>query len=491
MRLPGWTVAAVSTWAAVAPTLADAQQTDRPNIILIITDDQGYGDLSCHGNPVLKTPNLDALHAASVRFTRFHVSPTCAPTRCALLTGRHEFRSGVTHTINERERMNPAAITYAQVLKTAGYSTGIFGKWHLGDEDAYQPDRRGFDEVFIHGGGGIGQAYNGSCADAPANRYFNPAIRHNGKFVKTEGYCTDVFFAAAQRWIEQRKDKGPFYAHIATNAPHSPLDCPEKYERMFTGKVPPDAAKFFGMIVNIDENVGRLLDRLREWKMEENTVVVFMTDNGGTAGVPVFNAGMRAGKNTPYSGGTRVPLFVRRPGKFAPRDVPHLAAHVDLYATFCELAGATLPAPVVRTIEGRSLVPLLKSPEAAWADRTLVTHLGRWPAGRAADSKYAGCSIRNSRFHMVSAAKGGAKAWQLFDLQSDPAEKADVIDKFPEAARELEAAYDRWWESVLPQLVNENVPNPTYRPYWAHYKAQFGSLPELPPEKTKKKKAGG
>src|SRR6188508_2184924 len=192
----------------------------KPNIIFILTDDQGYGDLSCHGNPVLQTPNIDRLHREGVRFADFHVSPTCAPTRSALLTGRHEFRNGVTHTINERERLTLNATTLPQVLQSAGYKTGIFGKWHLGDEPEYWPSRRGFDEMFIHGGGGIGQTYQGSCGDAPENTYFDPAILHNGTFVKTQGYCTDVFFAEAMRWIEKVKGKQPFYAHIATNAPH-------------------------------------------------------------------------------------------------------------------------------------------------------------------------------------------------------------------------------------------------------------------------------
>src|SRR5262245_25295695 len=183
---------------SAAPSLAGR----RPNIIFVLTDDQGYGDLSCHGNPILRTPNIDRLHAEGVRFIDFHVSPTCAPTRAALFTGRHEFRNGVTHTILERERLTLKATTLAQVLKSASYTTGIFGKWNLGDEPKYWPSRRGFDEMFIHGAGGIGQTYAGSCGDAPDNTYFNPMILHNGKFVKTEGYCTDVFFAQATKWME-------------------------------------------------------------------------------------------------------------------------------------------------------------------------------------------------------------------------------------------------------------------------------------------------
>src|SRR5436309_375378 len=168
--------------------LAHAAGLARPNIVLVMPDDVGYGDFACLGNPVIRTPHIDALHARSVRFTDFHVSPTCAPTRTALMTGRHEFKSGVTHTVYERERMSLKATTLAQVLKSAGYATGIFGKWHLGDEDAYQPGRRGFDETFIHGGGGIGQTFPGSCGDAPGNLYTNPAILHNGTFEKTRGY---------------------------------------------------------------------------------------------------------------------------------------------------------------------------------------------------------------------------------------------------------------------------------------------------------------
>src|SRR4051812_48427128 len=227
----------------------------RPNIILVMTDDQGYGDLGWTGNPVVRTPNIDRFATEAVRFTDFHVSPTCAPTRSALMTGRHEFKNGVTHTINERERMTLEATTIAEVFKKAGYATGIFGKWHLGDQPEYQPGRRGFDEVFIHGGGGIGQTYPGSCGDAPGNSYFNPTIMHNGKFERTQGYCTDVFFGQAAKWIEARaKSKKPFFAYIAPNAAHAPLDCPEEYSRRYAGKVLTMAAKFFGMIENIDDD---------------------------------------------------------------------------------------------------------------------------------------------------------------------------------------------------------------------------------------------
>ena len=211
----------------------------KPNIILVLTDDQGMGDLSCMGNDVLNTPNLDKFHSMATRFTDFHVSPTCAPTRAAIFSGRHEFRNGVTHTVKERERMALSTTTFPQLLQTAGYETGIFGKWHLGDEDAYQPYNRGFSETFIHGAGGIGQSYPGSCADFPPNRiaenmYFDNVILHNDTIVKTKGFCTDVFFHSALGWIKkQHKSKTPYFAYITLNAPHDPYVAPEKYTRRF------------------------------------------------------------------------------------------------------------------------------------------------------------------------------------------------------------------------------------------------------------------
>src|SRR5579872_4058077 len=290
----------------------------KPNIILPILDDIGYGDYSCLGSPVMKTPAADAFWRESIRFTQFHVSPTCAPTRAALMTGRHEFKNGVTHTILERERLALKATTIAQVLKSAGYVTGIFGKWHLGDQAAYQPGRRGFDEVFIHGGGGIGQTYPGSCGDAPDNAYFNPVILHNGKFQKTRGYCTDVFYAQMLKWIDaQRAANRPFFAYLPLNVAHAPLQCPMDYFRHFQGKMPDLAAQFYGMLQNEDENFGAMLQKIREWGLEENTLVIFLgTDNGGTVGTRIFNAGMRGEKGTPYQGGTRAPSFWRWPAAF-------------------------------------------------------------------------------------------------------------------------------------------------------------------------------
>jgi arylsulfatase len=454
---------------------ADSLAGKRPNIVFVLTDDQGYGDLSCHGNPILKTPNIDRLHHEGVRFTDFMVSPTCSPTRSALMTGRHEFRNGVTHTINERERLTLNATTLAQVLKSAGYATGIFGKWHLGDEPNHWPSRRGFDEMFIHGAGGIGQSYPGSCGDAPGNTYFSPAILHNGKFEKTNGYCTDVFFAQALKWIEATKGKQPFYAHISTNAPHGPLQVRPEDEARYADKVDdPNAAKFFGMIANIDDNVGKLLAKLSEWGIERDTLVIFMNDNGGTAGVKLYNAGMRAQKGTPFLGGIRASSFWRWPGTLKPADCDRLAAHIDFFPTLAELAGAKLSDDVKKQFEGRSLVSLLSNPQAEWTDRTLFTHVGRWPVGADRSKfKYATCSVRNSRFQMVTASKGETKNWQLFDLKSDPGEKTDIADKHPEVVKQLDAEYDRWWDSVQPQLVNENAVPPAENPFKTLFNQQF------------------
>jgi len=240
---------------------AKSKTTNQPNIILVMTDDQGYGDLACHGHPFIKTPNLDKLYTQSTRFTDFHVSPTCAPTRSALMSGRAPFKNGVTHTILERERMALSAKTIAQVLKSSGYSTGIFGKWHLGDADAYQPGNRGFDEVFIHGSGAIGETFPGTQGAIPGTGYFNPVIKHNNTFVKTCGYCTDVFFQQALTWIKQNKDN-PFFAYIPTNAPHLPWIVAEKYKALYKDKCTDNQARYFGMIANIDENMGLLMQKL-------------------------------------------------------------------------------------------------------------------------------------------------------------------------------------------------------------------------------------
>ncbi len=445
----------------------------RPNIVLIMTDDQGYGELSCHGNTLLPTPQLDRLHREGARFLDFQVSPTCAPTRSALLTGRHEFRNGVTHTIFERERMRLDAVTLPEVLRRAGYATGIFGKWHLGDEDEYQPGRRGFDEVFVHGGGGIGQTFPGSCGDAPENRYRNPAIRHNGRFVRTEGYCTDVFFQQARQWIEERTPtRRPFFAYITPNAPHDPFVSPgPHYDAMFQGKgLGTNSVQYYSMIKNIDDNVGRLLDTLGQLGIERETLVIFMTDNGHSVG-SLFNAGMRAMKGTVYQGGIRVPSLWRWPGRILPGDRTQLAAHLDVFPTLAEIAGISLDPAVRRQVEGRSLVPALQDAGAEWPDRLLVSHLGRWPSGSAEQAKHRQSAIRNHRFKLVNNE-------ELYDLAADPAESRNVISEHPLVAARLRLAYEHWWAEVLPSaLASDMATGPKVNPFKEAYWVQFGGGP--------------
>lgn len=444
-----------------------------PNIILIMTDDQGYGDLGCHGHPYLKTPTLDQLYKESTRLTDFHVSPTCAPTRSALMTGMLPFMNGVTHTILERERLTLDATTVAEALRESGYSTGVFGKWHLGDEEPYQPHNRGFDEAFVHGAGGIGQAYPGSCADAPPNvnnRYFDPVIRHNGSFVKTKGYCTDVFFRQARGWIRSQKKK-PFFAYISTNAPHSPFICPPAFQAPYNKlSKHKNTAAFYGMIANIDHNLGLLLAELKQWDIEENTLVLFMTDNGSARGD--FNGGMRGTKGSMNEGGSRVPAFFRLPGRFTGgHDIPQLTRHVDIFPTLLSLAGAPIP----KGLDGRNLLPLLTRKDTPWPDRFTMFHRGRWGkkgidgtgggAGIIAE-KSKSFAVRSERFRLVGME-------HLYDIDADPGEKINVIGRHPEQARLMLTAYLAWWEEVQPFLVNEDVPLLPVHPYHELYEAQL------------------
>ncbi len=463
---------------------------NKPNILLVITDDQGYGDLSCHGSPDVSTPNLDELGNQSIRFTNFHVSPTCAPTRSAVMSGKYPFKNGITHTILERERMALSTTTLAEVLKTAGYTTGIFGKWHLGDEHDYQPGQRGFDEVFIHGAGGIGQAYPGSCADVPNNTYFDPVIRHNGEFVKTKGFCTDIFFKQAQSWMKESGDSDkPFFAYLTLNAPHGPWLAPEKYKKKFIDQgYPENAQGFYAMIENIDDNIEILLDNLNDWGLLENTVLIFMSDNGKTTGGrntihgPTYNAGMKGMKGSVDEGGTRVPFFIRLPGKsVAGRDVDRLAAHIDILPTLAEMAGADISQ--LNGLDGRSLFPLIEKSDTVWIDRFLFFHAGRWkkylktPPSNSGfftqnkeesnpdKYKYRNYAVRNQRFRLVHGT-------ELYDLEQNHTNAINVIDTYPQVAAEMQKAYEKWWNEIRPYMINENETLEKEKPYHIQYNKQ-------------------
>ena len=498
-----WLFAVVVAFAS--PLLA-ALEGSKPNVILVITDDQGYAPVGRHGHPWLKTPNLDALYDASTRFNRFMVCPTCSPTRSALMTGRDPLKNGITHTILERERMTLKATTLPQVLKPAGYTSGIFGKWHLGDEKEYQPEHRGFDEVFIHGAGGIGQKYDCSCADAPNNKYMDPVIRHNGRFVMTHGFCTDVFFTAALGWMKQQHEaKKPFFAYLSTNAPHGPYIAPEKNAKRFTDLgFDKDQAGFYGMVENIDENMGVLAEKLKAWDMLQNTVVIFMSDNGMAAGpggrtelapgYPFFNAdhiGMKGGTD---EGSVRVPFFVRwddhvKPGK----DISTLAAHIDVFPTIAALAGAKLPDGQV---EGRSLLPLLQGSADNWSDRYIFTHVARWPTGVDPDThKWINYGVRNQKYRFVGPRGGQGNPKRnkkaqaapsneaLYDMEADPMQTKNIIQEKPEVARAMKAAYEAFWNESRPLLVNEKAPMSPTQPYHEWYEEQMkaGGIPDWVP----------
>jgi len=365
-------VAAASTGALSAfPSRAGASRTGRsrkkrPNVVLVMTDDQGYGDLGCHGNDVIVTPNLDKLHARSVRLTDFHVDPTCSPTRSALLTGHYSTRTGVWHTIMGRSLLGKHETTVADIFifSTNGYRTAIFGKWHLGDNYPFRPQDRGFQEVLIHGGGGVGQG-----PDYWGNDYFDDTYFHNGKEKKFEGYCTDVWFDGALNFIEANKSQ-PFFCYIPTNAPHGPYNVADKYSKPYRDKgVKGNQANFYGMVANIDENMGRLMRRLKELDLEDNTILIFMTDNGTSGG---HAGGMRGKKGSEYEGGHRVPFFVRWPagGLDGPGDIGWLSAHVDVLPTLIELCGLKKPRGLA--FDGTSLARLLKDKTSKWPDRTLI-----------------------------------------------------------------------------------------------------------------------
>ena len=469
-----------------------------PNIVLVITDDQGYGPVGRHGHPWIRTPNLDKLYDTSTRFTRFLVSPTCAPTRSALMTGRHPMKNGVTHTILERERMTLKATILPQVLKQAGYTSGIFGKWHLGDEEPYQPHTRGFDEAFIHGAGGIGQAYKCSCADAPGNKYFNPVIRHNGSFVKTKGYCTDLFFTAALGWIKAKKDgDAPFFAYITTNAPHAPFIAPPKNTKRFTDLgFTNKPAGFYGMIENIDENMGRLMGKLKEWNLYEDTILIFMSDNGMTPagsrsgqqvakGYPFFNAGMKGMKGSADEGGVRVPFLVRWDGHWkAGRDFDTVSAHIDVLPTFAAIAGIkTLPK---NQVEGRSFLPLLTGEKKTLPDdRYLFTHKARWKTGTEPNEfQWKNYAVRNQRYRFVGGGtavsvserqrkEGISPKDALFDMLKDPGQRTNIINQHPEVAEKMRAAYNKFWKEARPLMVNESAPMSKTRPFHVWYAEQM------------------
>ena len=425
----------------------------QPNVVFILTDDQGYGDMSCHGNPILRTPELDRLHAESIRFTDMHVNPFCTPTRAALMTGRYATRTGAYRTSAGRDRMHPDEKTMADFFGDSGYATGIFGKWHLGDNYPHRPQDRGFQEVLWHRCGGIGQS-----GDHWGNDYFDDTYERNGRFEKFEGYCTDIWFREALDFMKAKASKKtPFFVYLATNAPHSPFRVPASYEDPYRksavwrkGK----AAGFYGMIANIDENVGKLRRKLEEWGISDDTILIFMTDNGTSGGVEMeadelpgegkgFNAGMRGRKASVYDGGHRVPFFVYWPagGWRGGRDLDALVAAYDVLPTLvelCELGGPT------NGFDGRSLVPLLGL-KGDWPDRELVLQYQGGNGFTYLPEKWTDSVVMTERWRLLEGRR-------LFDIRKDPSQSHDVAAQHPGAVRQLRGRYEEWWREVSPRM---------------------------------------
>ncbi len=432
-------------------------RSGRPNVILVITDDQGYGDIAAHGNKMIQTPHLDKLHAQSIRLTDFHVDPTCSPTRAALMTGRYSARTGVWHTIMGRSLIRRDETTLAHAFRNSGYVTGISGKWHLGDNYPSRPQDMGFDETFIHGGGGVGQT-----PDYWGNDYFDDAYWINGKAKRHKGYCTDIWFQHGLDFIERHKRR-PFFLYITTNAPHGPYLVSEKYSEPYVKKgVPATMAKFYGMITNIDENMGKLRSKLKELKLESNTILIFMSDNGTAAGIANrprrgqakaaggwrgFNAGMRGRKGSAYDGGHRVPFFVYWPDGdlIGGRDVNQLTAHIDVLPTLMDLC--RLKKIKTQPLDGKSFVPLLKNPKyKEWPPRTLIVQSHRIEHPK----PWRQSSVMTKRWRLID-----GKA--LFDMQADPGQLKDVSAEHPKVVAQLRAEYEKSYKSQSSRF-NEYCP---------------------------------
>ena len=409
-----------------------------PNVVFIITDDQGYGDLGFTGNPIIQTPHLDQLAKESVWLTDFHVAPSCSPTRSSLLTGRWTNRTGVWHTFFARAMMYEDEVTLADHFRAAGYSTGMFGKWHLGDHYPYRPQDRGFDEVYCIKGGAIGVT-----ADYWNNDYFDDHYYHNEKVVKASGYCTDVFFEESSHFIRKQVDaKKPFFAYISTNAPHKPWICPPKYSALYP-KQSKAAAAFYGMVTNIDANIGKLREILSELKVEHNTLLIFTTDNG-SVGPKKFNAGMRGGKISPYEGGHRVPFAIHWPaaGYNKHTAVNELTHMVDVLPTLLELCRL----PVAReSLDGRSIVNLLdgKGDDSFdWEKRIVVSDSQRIQIPK----KCKDSAVMQGKWRLV-------KGTELYHIGNDPGQKNNIAEKHPKQFSKMRHWYENWWAELKPSFT--------------------------------------
>lgn len=394
----------------------------KPNVLLIMTDDQGWGDVGVHGNDVIQTPVLDKLAAESVTFDRFYVSPVCAPTRASLLSGRYDIRTGVSGVTGRREVMASDEQTIAEVLKSAGYDTGCFGKWHNGKQFPNDPTGQGFDTFFGFKAGHW-------------NNYFDSTLIDGGKKISTEGYITDVLTDAALKFVSADRPQ-PFFCYVPYNAPHTPWQVPDRWFDQYEGKgLDRPTQSAYAMVSCIDHNIGRLLKTLEETGQSDNTIVIFLTDNGPNG--KRYNGNMRGAKGSVHEGGCRVPLFIRWPGRLKPHDVDRIAAHVDLLPTLVELCG--VPFEETKPRDGRSLVPLMTASAGdftAWLDRNLYTYR------RTGTGSVRG-AIRNQRFRFVV-----EKQSQLYDMRADPSQKTDISKASPKIFDQFQRDWDRYVNEV-------------------------------------------
>ncbi|ALJ04703.1 n-acetylgalactosamine-4-sulfatase [Pseudalgibacter alginicilyticus] len=420
---------------------------EKPNVILIMVDDVGYGDIAAHGNEWIKTPNIDKLYAESIRLTDYHVSPTCAPTRAAIMTGHHNYRTGVFFTIKGRSLILEKEKTMAEIFKANGYNTAMFGKWHLGDNYPFRPQDKGFDDVLMHGGGGVGQTM-----DYWNNDYFDDTYVHNGKLKKYKGYSTDIWFKKAMQYIEKQKDK-PFFCYLSTNAAHSPYWVDDKYSTPYKDNENIPNAAFYGMITNIDENIGKLVEYLKSIDLMDNTILIFTADNGSAAGNKMGegedrldgfiakgnNAGMRGVKASMYEGGHRVPFYIhwKNGGVNVGQDINTLTAHYDILPTLIDLCGLELKEDL--KFDGSSLVPLIQGDKTNFEDRIVYvnTQFSTDPV------PWKRTALMHQNWRLV-------EGTELYNLDLDPEQRTNIADQFPEKVEAYRAAYDKWWAEISP-----------------------------------------
>jgi arylsulfatase A-like enzyme len=452
-------------------SLLPAQPSKQPNVILIITDDQGYGDLGINGNPFVKTPVLDNLARQSIRFNNFYVCPVSAPTRSGLMTGRYFLRTGVRDTYNGGAIMAGSEITIAEILGEAGYLTGIFGKWHLGDNYPSRPGDQGFDESVIHLSGGMGQPGDITTWFRGDSSYFDPVLWHNGKQEKYDGYCSDIFTSQAIHFIE-KSGKKPFFCYLAFNAPHTPLQVPDEYYQMYKNIDPSkgfengdlsfnrmsekdkeDARKVYAMVTNIDFNIGRLLKKLDDLGITENTVVIFMTDNGPQQ--RRYNGGMRGLKGSVYSGGVRVPFFIRYRSVAAKgKDIETATAYIDVLPTIAGICNVQIPDD--RKIDGINLLPLISGEKHPTNDRSLFFS---WT--RHNPELYNNVALLKGNYKIVGHTDYNATIdrFELFDIEKDPYEQNNIVKDYPAIATALKTEMD----TIFLELAgSDNMINPPY-----------------------------